>query len=333
MRIPWWSWLALPLGILLGIGFSRINGKASSNPQSSVNKPVVVSVPNDSTTVCSTPQWSPDEKIIAYIRGSKDHPETGDLYVAKYKDGKWQSAQKAQKAACPYWSPDGSRLAFNQGGLAYMDIDSDKIHSLLPDKSSTYYVPVSWSPNGQYLFCQNKSDKGIAGVIYDTISKTLIVLNTVNTTGLWTLDSKFLLCQNTNDNKVNLSLIDPILHEPLSADAGDINIADSADDKSVYLRNDKGIVRIDTSTGKTKLVISCKTDYLVMDPKGKHVAYLDKKTNALKVASVPDGKPRDIASSVSTRELRHQAHAFSWSPDGKQLVYTTDKGDIKIIQP
>lgn len=64
----------------------------------------------------STPRWSPDGKLLAFVRGSETPGSFSQVYVLPMTGGEaFQLTNVARGAGGPIWSPDGKWIAFGSG--------------------------------------------------------------------------------------------------------------------------------------------------------------------------------------------------------------------------
>jgi dipeptidyl aminopeptidase/acylaminoacyl peptidase len=68
----------------------------------------------------SSPQWSPDGKLLAFVRGSEKDgkPQPGQIYLLAMDGGEARPLTDLPKgAAGPVWSPDGHTIAFSSSNI------------------------------------------------------------------------------------------------------------------------------------------------------------------------------------------------------------------------
>jgi len=136
----------------------------------------VTNLTADSPVWDSSPQWSPDGKLIAFVSyRSKDDKTSNDIWVMA-PDGtglvNLTNNGDIWKDQVPAWSPDGSKIAFfrwsvvasadtpnGPSGLWVMNADGSN-QKLLNDFASWFYTSsVVWSPDGKFIaFNYGESD-------------------------------------------------------------------------------------------------------------------------------------------------------------------------------
>jgi hypothetical protein len=102
-------------------------------------------LPNIPYLAAGYPSPSPDGATLAYV-------ELGGSGVVHLYDLVTQMPLPFQVAGhAPRWSPDGQRIAFNQGGrIMVMNADGSNIRGVTPVGSS-YGLTIDWSPDGIWL--------------------------------------------------------------------------------------------------------------------------------------------------------------------------------------
>lgn len=95
----------------------------------------------------SHPNWSPDDRKIAYSLTNKDGSE--EIW-AMNSDGTGQARITANGGSGPVWSPDGTRIAFTLGANIWvMDADGSNQRQLT-NKIVFNFFPT-WSPDGKRI--------------------------------------------------------------------------------------------------------------------------------------------------------------------------------------
>ena len=84
-------------------------------------------------------RWSPDRSKIVFQTSRNGDPE---IFVMN-KDG--SAPARLGRGTSPFWSPDGTRIAFVDHGLATMKSDGMDVRHLTTDESDT---APAWSPDG-----------------------------------------------------------------------------------------------------------------------------------------------------------------------------------------
>ena len=103
-------------------------------------------------SICLSPAWSPDGKVLAYVSYRDRNP---DLFALDMETGKrWKLSGNEGLNISPAWSPDGKRiaLALSRDGnteiytVSRSGSDPDRLTHGLSDN-----VAPSWAPNGREL--------------------------------------------------------------------------------------------------------------------------------------------------------------------------------------
>lgn len=95
----------------------------------------------------ATPDWSPDDKQVAYFCRSKSLKWGAWVQNVDGKGRDWLSTGFA-----PRWSPDGSQLAYiNDADLLAIDLVEGSQVRLLGERFTNIAPGFDWSPDGQRL--------------------------------------------------------------------------------------------------------------------------------------------------------------------------------------
>ena len=110
-----------------------------------------------------SPQFSSDGKRIVFLREENGPPVTDTVWVVN-ADGSelHRLTPTSMKASHPWWSPDGTRIVFNDGAgsvtpgsgdshIFVMNADGTGLRRLTHGKNSADFHP-SWSPDGKTIF-------------------------------------------------------------------------------------------------------------------------------------------------------------------------------------
>jgi hypothetical protein len=212
-----------------------------------------------------------------------------------------QLAERARRVVAegfhPSFSPDGTRLAYSRGvlgasGLEIVELDTNKSRLLtVPGKDP------AWSPDGQYI--------------------------------LYVRDRQFLSMQELalpserirrgrEPEEIWIIKADGTERPRFLAQGGWPNW--SGDSKRLYYhsRRDNMVysVSTDPNNAKPKEVFACEALFPVVSPDESHIAFVERKTGALKVVHLTDGS---VATSWSGLG-RSRPSFISWSADGKRLA-------------
>lgn len=241
-----------------------------------------------------------------WSRGSwhpQDRPPVGKAFEGMYAAARQyhQLAERARRVVPegfhPSFSPDGAQLAYSRGVLGASGIE---ILHLGTGTTRLLTVPgkdPAWAPDGQYI--------------------------------LYVRDRQFLSMQDLTSpggekpqtwepEEVWIIRADGTERPRFLARGGWPNW--SGDSKRLYYhsRLDKVVYSMSTDPNNLnpKEVFACETQFPVVSPDERFIAFVEKKTGALKIVDLTDG-----SEAASWSGLGRNALSFiSWSADGKRLA-------------
>lgn len=241
-----------------------------------------------------------------WSRGSwhpQDKPPMGKAFEGMHAAARQYHhlAERAKRVVAegfhPSFSPDGAQLAYSRGVLGASGIE---IFDLGTGKTRLLTVPgkdPAWSPDGQYI--------------------------------LYVRDRQFLSMQDLTSpggekpqawepEEVWIIRADGTERPRFLAKGGWPNW--SGDSKRLYYhsRLDKMVYSMSTDPNNLnpKEVFACETQFPVVSPDERFIAFIEKKTGALKIVDLTDG-----SEAASWSGLGRNALSFiSWSADGKRLA-------------
>ena len=241
-----------------------------------------------------------------WSRGSwypQDRPPVGKAFEGMYAAARQyhQLAERARRVVPegfhPSFSPDGAQLAYSRGVLGASGIE---ILHLGTGTTRLLTVPgkdPAWAPDGQYV--------------------------------LYVRDRQFLSMQDLTSpggekpqtwepEEVWIIRADGTERPRFLARGGWPNW--SGDSKRLYYhsRLDKMVYSMSTDPNNLnpKEVFACETQFPVVSPDERFIAFIEKKTGALKIVDLTDG-----SEAASWSGLGRNALSFiSWSADGKRLA-------------
>ncbi|WP_338450063.1 DPP IV N-terminal domain-containing protein [Niallia oryzisoli] len=248
------------------------------------------------------PAYSPDGSKIAF---SSDRGGNYDIWVLDLATNEvkvWTNAKSEEYQ--PTWSPDGNEIAYVDGKQIKVVDASGNIRTIITEESGTISNP-SWSPEG----------KDIAYVVKDGLQSNLKISGkqVTNNEDVFPFPVEWLSTNEivyTADGHIKTRKLDQEKAEtiPFRAEIS-LNLQEyqskEHDFDSKKQKDVKGIVAPKLS------------------PNGKQVAFIA--LNDLWLLDVGNGKPRQLTDD-SYMELDP-----TWSPDGKQIAYSSDKEGTEDI--
>ncbi|HYP01662.1 MAG TPA: LpqB family beta-propeller domain-containing protein, partial [Pyrinomonadaceae bacterium] len=206
--------LPAPASAASRIAFLRVN------PANSEDTDIYTSNPDGTNEVNLTksaekeksPAWSPDGKLIAYVR----RPERQLFVMNADGTNARPLAVVSDVSEKPSWSPDGRRIAFIGGSdlaytLAVVNVDGTGRTLLVPLDAT--YLEVAWSPDGTRLaYVVNRvagfHDQAIAVVNLDGSSERILSIGSNRDTNpAWSPDGSKLAFTSTRDGNAEIYLM------------------------------------------------------------------------------------------------------------------------------
>jgi Tol biopolymer transport system component len=293
------------------------------------------------------PVWSPDGKKIAYfafIDGGYD------LWVV---DADGANPQQLTRGAYddrePVWSPDGSKIAFSSDrkntyasyDIWIIDVHSGAMEAITDDKYENR-MPI-WTPDGKEISYTSNHD-GKYAIWTTTLDGKRRIEQQADTSlspMLWTPDNQLLYIEETSHNSTIMKLDDTVITDQEVVFEFKSNLTP---DNDFYYVSDGKIRRRSLDNISNVETIPLNAQLARLNPEYKH-AKRDLTSRAEKpVLGVvrpslsPDGKQivfvamgnvylKNIGQkAVKITDDHYMEADASWSPDGKYIVYSSDKG-------
>jgi TolB protein len=231
---------------------------------------------------------------VVFSRGAGDRR---DLYVVDY-DGAGILRLTANRTLnlCPAWSPDGSEIAFTsyrdgQQGLYSLDTSNGKVRQVIAMEGLNY--GADWHPSGEELLLA-LSRSGNPEIYRITpqgkIIKRLTVSEAIEISPSWSPGGRDLVFTSDRTGTPQLYIID----------------SDGA--------------------GRRRLTFEGRyNDSAVWSPGGDRVAYATREETFTQVVVMKStGEDRRVLTDRSWRNCEDP----SWAPDGRHLVFTSDRSGV-----
>jgi Tol biopolymer transport system component len=205
----------------------------------------------------------------------------------------------------PNWSPDGTKIVFQYGGIWIADIASGAISQMsLSVKGNNleneYLVKPAWSPNGEWIAFLNES--GTRGDIYlirpdGTGLRRLTDSNDISRDGnlVWSADGKQLAYSAYRGGSIEIFVMDV----------------------------EKALQGAPASQQLTDSLSPFRNLVTAWSPDGTRIAFSSDQDGNMEIYLMnPDGSKMVRLTNNPTSDTEPD-----WSPDGKQIVFSSDRDD------
>lgn len=228
---------------------------------------------------------------VAFSRGRGDRR---DIYVVDY-DGEGLLRLTANRTLnlCPDWSPDGARIAFTsyrggQQGLYCLETASGEVRQVISQDGLN--LGADWSPDGRELLISlsRGGDPEIYRITPEgKVIKRLTVSPAIEISPNWAPNGREL-----------------------------VFTSDSSGTPQLYMIDKEG-------AGKRRVTFEGKyNDSAALSPNGEWLAYAAREDVLTQIIVMrPGGEERRVVTDESWRNCEDP----SWAPDGRHLVFASDK--------
>ena len=296
------------------------------------------------------PAWSPDGTRIAFVSGRHTglgaFLNEGEIYVVNLDgSGETRLTRSGGTSDGPTWSPDGSRIMFwSDGEIHVMEADGSDAINLTKNAGLDGYP--AWSPDGsRFAFTSGRDGNAEIYVMNaDGSGATNLTNNAADDWNpVWSPDSRriaFISSRNAGIADIYLMNADGSGQANLTySHASDSHPAWSPDgtriaftasprfyDSEVYVINTDG-------SGETNLTNHAADDAgPVWSPDGSRIAFVSDRAGGAGGGLVGQRPGELIAllhvmnadGSAATNLTNDLVWSFAWSPDGRQIAFTSD---------
>jgi len=303
------------------------------------------------------PCWSPDGKWIAF---SSDRWGNYDVFVVPATGGEvLRVTYHSARDRVTDWSPDGQRLLFYSSGrttrltaIFSIEIGTGRVRRLLEDAFSLPYA--TWAPDGERIAVVRGGTswwrKGYRGsraadiCLFDPAANSMAQITDFDGTDFWPMmspDGNSMFCVTEQFGRPNLCRIDLADGKKTPLTTFDTDAvtypAMSEDGSTIVFERDFDLWTVPTSGGEPhRLDIRGAADF-----RENFVSTREFTGEAQEIEVAPDGE--HVAVRVHDEiflvrpELKNDAIRltnspatdgdYMWSPDGKQLVFTSTRND------
>ena len=287
------------------------------------------------------PSLSPDGKVVAY---TSETPAGSRVFLRQIDGGRatMLTGELGGTHAFPRWSPDGSRVSFSSGNAVYVvPALSGGAPRRLIDDAGTH----SWSRDGKEIVYATLNQRAIKTYSLEDGSSRTLVEGTFLHSPMLSPDGRVVLYSegripqltNLSSNILWTRPVDDSVSARIS-DSTHVNLSPvwAPDGRHILFVSNSGgardvyqvaVSRAGRPRGRpARITTSLNSYWISLSADGKRMAYdVVRNFSNIFVVPISPAPARIQAARQITRENQH-IESVSLSPDGKWLVYDSDRG-------